>query len=365
MTKPSALASDDVITDIKSAIIAVVDGHELSQSQARATMDDIMEGRATGAQIAALATALRLRGETVQEIAGFAAAMRDHALRVTVPDTLGPLVDTCGTGGDHSGSFNISTTASFVIAAAGVRMAKHGNRAMTSECGSADLLEGLGVMVELAPEQVATCIAEVGIGFMYAPAFHPAMRFVGPTRREIGIRTIFNLLGPLTNPAGTRHQLIGVGQAGISTTLAEALAALGCQHAVLVHADEGLDELGISGRTEVTDYDARSGDIRVYHVTPADFGLHSGSLADLRGGGIEENVSITEAILSGETGPRRDVVLMNAGAAIYAADQAPTIAEGIALAQVALDSGAALVKVAELAELTQRLSAGVDEGALV
>jgi anthranilate phosphoribosyltransferase len=345
--------------DIRTAIIDVVDGATLTRERATGVMNGVMAGQASGGQIAALVTALRLRGETVDEIAGFATAMRDHAIHVTLPDTVGHVVDTCGTGGDGSGSFNISTTASFVIAAAGVSIAKHGNRAMTSKCGSADLLEGLGVAVELTPEQVATCIAEIGIGFMYAPAFHPAMRYVGPTRREIGIRTVFNLLGPLTNPAGARHQLIGVGQAGISHKLAEALAAMGCQHAVLVRAEEGLDEIGVAGATDVTDYDARTDEVRSYRVAPEDFGLSRGRPNDLTGGDLAENIRITRAILSGEPGPRRDVVLMNAGAAIYAADRTASIAEGIELARAAIDDGSALTRVDQLASLSQRLRAQV------
>ena len=356
----TSLASADPSTetiDIREAISLVVDGHTLTRKQATAVMDGIMAGQASGGQIAALVTALRLRGETVDEIAGFATAMRDHAVRVTLPDGISHVVDTCGTGGDKSGSFNISTTASFVIAAAGVSIAKHGNRAMTSQCGSADLLEGLGVAVELTPAQVATCIAEIGIGFMYAPAFHPAMRYVGPTRREIGIRTIFNILGPLTNPAGARHQLIGVGQEGISVKLAEALRTLGCQHAVLVRADEGLDEIGVAGATSVTDYDTRHGEIRTCTVTPEDFGLKRGVPGDLLGGGVADNVRIARDVLAGEAGPRRDVVLMNAGAAIYAADRTASIAEGIELARAAIDDGAALARVGMLADLSQRLRA--------
>lgn len=344
--------------DIRTAIIDVVEGQTLTREQATDVMNAIMGGHASGGQIAALVTALRLRGETVEEIAGFATAMREHAIRVELPATINHVVDTCGTGGDGSGSFNISTTASFVIAAAGVSIAKHGNRAMTSQCGSADLLEGLGVAVELTPEQVATCIDEIGIGFMYAPAFHPAMRYVGPTRREIGIRTVFNLLGPLTNPAGARHQLIGVGQVGIAHTLAEALAAMGCQHAVLVRAEEGMDEIGVAGASDVTDYDARTGEIRSYRVSPEDFGLERGRSGDLRGGDLAENVRITNEVLSGEPGPRRDVVLMNAGAAIYAADRTASIAEGIELARVAIDDGSALARVGQLADLSQRLRAG-------
>jgi anthranilate phosphoribosyltransferase len=309
----------------------------------------------TGAQIGALVTALRMRGETVGEIAGFATAMRRHALRVAVAAGAGPLVDTCGTGGDSSGTFNISTTAAFAIAGSGVRVAKHGNRAFTSKCGSADLLEGLGVRIELTPEQVATCIERVGIGFMYAPAFHPAMRFVGPARREIGIRTIFNVLGPLTNPAGARHQLIGVGHPDIAHKLAQVLGRLGSEHAVLVHADEGLDELGIAGPSAVTEYDARDGEIRTYTVTPEEFGLIRATADQLQGGGVAENVAITRAILAGANGPRRSITLLNAGAGIYAANAAPSYAAGIAMAAEAIDSGRAQAKLEQLADLSASL----------
>ncbi|HEU5433541.1 MAG TPA: anthranilate phosphoribosyltransferase [Thermomicrobiales bacterium] len=335
--------------DIRRTIQTVVDGRELSFDEAAAAMDAVMIGGVTGAQIGALITALRIRGETVEEIAGFASTMRRHALRVDVAPDGGPLVDTCGTGGDAAGTFNISTTAAFAIAGAGVRVAKHGNRAMTSKCGSADLLEGLGVAIELPPASVARCIEEVGIGFMYAPAFHPAMRYVGPARREIGIRTVFNILGPLTNPAGATRQLIGVGHPGIAGKLAEALATLGSEHAVLVHAEAGLDELGISGSSHVTEYDARRGDIRTYDVDPADLGLERGTMADLLGGGVDRNVEITRAILNGEDGPRRSVTLLNAGAGIFAANAAESFEEGIAIAADAIDSGKALAALERLA----------------
>lgn len=341
--------------DIKRVIQAVVDGRELTTAEATAAMDAIMTGQVTGAQIGALVTALRMRGETVEEIAGFATAMRRHALHVTLAAGDGPLVDTCGTGGDSSGTFNISTTAAFAIAGAGVRVAKHGNRAFTSKCGSADLLEGLGVRIELTPEQVATCVERVGIGFMYAPAFHPAMRFVGPARREIGIRTIFNVLGPLTNPAGARHQLIGVGHPDIAQKLAQVLGRLGSEHAVLVHADEGLDELGIAGPSAVTEFDARDGQIRTYTVTPEEFGLTRATADQLQGGGVADNVAITRAILAGANGPRRSITLLNAGAGIYAANAAPTYAAGIAMAAEAIDSGRALAKLEQLAALSAAL----------
>jgi anthranilate phosphoribosyltransferase len=341
--------------DVRATIRTVVEGGALSKEQAAAAMDAIMTGGVTPAQIGALVTALRMRGETVEEIAGFATAMRRHALRVRVADGAGPLVDTCGTGGDSAGTFNISTTAAFVIAAADVRVAKHGNRAVTSKCGSADLLEALGVRIELTPEQVARCVEEVGIGFMYAPAFHPAMRFVGPTRREIGIRTVFNILGPLTNPAGARRQLIGVGHPEIATKLAQVLKLLGSEHAVLVHAPEGLDELGVGGPSAVTEYDARSGEIRTFQVRPEEFGLEPAGVEELRGGDTDRNVAITRAILSGEPGPRRSVTLLNAGAGLYAANRADTFADGIALAAEAIDSGRAVAKVEELVAFTRML----------
>jgi anthranilate phosphoribosyltransferase len=343
--------------DIKETIRTVVEGGELTADEAAAAMDQIMTGAVTPAQIGALVTGLRMRGETVGEIAGFASAMRRHALAVDIDLDAGPVVDTCGTGGDASGTFNISTTASFAIAGAGVRVAKHGNRSVTSKCGSADLLEGLGVAIELPPEAVARCVNEVGIGFMFAPAYHPAMRFVGPTRREIGIRTVFNILGPLTNPAGARHQLIGVGHPGIADKLANALATLGSQHAVLVHAEEGLDELGLAGPSRVTEYDARTGSVRSYTIAPRDVGLQEARQGALAGGEVADNVRTTLGILSGERGPRRDATLLNAGAGIYAADAAESIEAGVAVAAEAIDSGAAMRCLQELIALTQSLAA--------
>lgn len=343
--------------DIKDAIRAVVDGDSLSTDQASSVMDQIMTGAVTPAQLGALITALRMKGETIEEIAGFAGAMRRHALQVEVDHDDGPLVDTCGTGGDASGTFNISTTASFAIAGAGVRVAKHGNRSITSRCGSADLLEGLGVEIELKPASVAACIDDVGIGFMFAPAFHPAMRFVGPTRREIGVRTIFNILGPLTNPAGARHQLIGVGHRGISETLAGALAQLGSQRVVLVHAEEGLDELGLSGPSYVTEYDAGRGSIATYTLSPEDVGLNIAPQGALAGGELAENMVITRQILSGARGPRRDATLLNAGAGIYAAGGAESIREGVEMAQVAIDSGKAMERLERLAQRSRELKA--------
>jgi anthranilate phosphoribosyltransferase len=342
--------------DFRPYIRTVVEGGELSADEAASAMDIIMTGGATGPQIGALVTALRMRGETIEEIAGFARAMRQHALQVELPADGPPLVDTCGTGGDAADTFNISTTAAFVIAGAGIRVAKHGNRAVTSKCGSADVLEGLGIAIELSPAAVAQCVEEVGIGFMFAPAFHPAMRFVGPARREMGIRTVFNILGPLTNPAGAQHQLVGVGHPDIAHKLAHALQRLGSRHAILVHAEEGLDELGIGGRSAVTEFDARSGDIRTFHVGPEDFGLDRATLAELKGGSVDDNVAITRRVLSGEPGPRRTITLLNAGAGIYAANAAESFEEGIAIAADAIDSGRALATVANLAELSRSLA---------
>ena len=338
------------------AIRSVVEGGELDAGQASAAMDQIMTGAVTPAQIGAFVTALRMRGETIDEIAGLAATMRHHALHVDVDLDAGPLVDTCGTGGDASGTFNISTTAAFAIAGAGVRVAKHGNRSVTSKCGSADLLEALGVIIELSPAAVARCIDEVGIGFMYAPAFHPAMRFVGPTRREIGIRTVFNILGPLTNPAGARHQLIGVGHPQIAGKLAGALARLGSAHALLVHAEEGLDELGLSGPSQVTEYDVRDGEVRTYTLSPSDVGLNAAPVGALAGGDVAVNAGITLRVLSGETGPPRDATLMNAGAGLYAADAAASIADGVRLAEAAIDSGRAMGCLEQLVATTQELA---------
>lgn len=346
---------NDVQIDIQRVIQTVVDGQELNTVEAASAMNAIMTGQVTDAQIGALVTGLRMKGETVDEIAGFAQTMRDHALSVDVDSDNLPLLDTCGTGGDHSNSFNISTTATFVIAASGVRIAKHGNRAASSLCGSADLLEALGVAVELTPDQVVDSVERVGIGFMYAPAFHPAMRFVGRARKQMGIRTIFNVLGPLTNPAGARHQLIGVGHPDIASKLAAVLEKLGSKHAVLVHSEEGLDEVGVKGTTQITEYDDRKGMVETYSVAPEDFGLERGAPGDLAGGDAAENVRITLAILNGEQGPRRTVTLMNAGAGIYAANAAASFDDGVRMAAKAIDSGNALTKLEELVRVTQEL----------
>ncbi len=328
---------------IRHAISKVVGGASLSFEEAGAAMDQIMSGEATPAQIGSLLTALRLRGETVDEIAGFASAMREHARHVELaPDIVA--IDTCGTGGDHSGTFNISTTAAFVIAGTGIKVAKHGNRSITSACGSADLLEALGVAIELEPDHVAAVIDEAGIGFMFAPAYHPGFRHAGPVRREIGIRTVFNILGPMVNPAKVKRQLIGVGDASISGVLASAQDRLESERVLIVHSSEGFDEFGLGGPSHVTEYDRARG-VRQYEVDAADYGLARAPASAVLGGNATRNAEITRSVLDGVPGAYRDVVVLNAGAGIYAAGRADSIAEGIVLAIESLESGAAAAAV--------------------
>lgn len=339
---------------LKMAIEKVVSGESLTRDEAAAAMDIVMTGEASGAQIGAFITALRIRGETDDEIAGFAETMRRHALQVPVSDD-GPLVDTCGTGGDGAGTFNISTTAAFVVAGAGVRVAKHGNRAMTSRCGSADVLEGLGIRIELTPEQVGRCIDEVGIGFMFAPVFHPAMRFAGPVRKEIGIRTVFNILGPLTNPAGASHQVVGVANVQSAEKVAQVLGLLGTQHALVVHSSDGLDEFSISSVNQVRDVRVNGMlEVESFTLDAVEVGLESAPLEAIRGGQIEDNVAIMRHVLEGGNGATRAVTLLNAGAALFAADAVDSVRAGIALAAESIDSGAALAKLNELVALTNQ-----------
>jgi anthranilate phosphoribosyltransferase len=338
--------------DIKLAIRKVVDGESLTFAESGSAMDQIMRGEATPAQIAALLTAMRMRGETVDEIAGFASTMRAHARHVELsPGTVA--IDTCGTGGDHSGTFNISTTAAFVIAGSGIKVAKHGNRSVTSACGSADLLEALGVAIELEPEHVAAVVDEAGIGFMFAPAFHPGFRHAGPVRREIGIRTVFNFLGPMTNPAKVKRQLIGVGDGSISGRLAAAQELLGSERVLFVHSSEGFDEFGLGGPSAVIEYDRSSG-VRSYEVDAVDLGLGRAPAAAVMGGDAARNMEIALSVLDGQPGPYRDVVLLNAGAGIYAAGRADSIAEGIVIAMESIDSGAARATVERLIVASNR-----------
>jgi anthranilate phosphoribosyltransferase len=323
---------------IRDSIIQAVRGRDLSQAEAAEVMEEIMTGVATPAQIAAFLTALHLKGETEAEIAGMAEVMREKATAVHHD---GPVLDTCGTGGDASGTFNISTVASFVAAGAGAVVAKHGNRAMSSACGSADVLEGLGVNIELDAEGVARCLREAGIGFMFAPKFHPAMRYAGPVRREIGIRTAFNILGPLTNPARARHQVLGVADAGLAEKLARALARLDTVHALVVHGHGGLDELSLSGPNLV--YEVRAGQTPTrIELSATELGLPAAPKEAVLGGDVGANVAIVRRVLGGDDqGPKRDIVLLNAAAALVAADQAGDLREGLARARDSLASGAA------------------------
>jgi len=331
--------------NIRDAIIAVASGKDLSQSEAAAVMEEIMSGTATPAQIAAFLTALHLKGETDSEIAGMATVMRTKATPVVFEGTV---VDTCGTGGDGSHTFNISTTAAFVVAGAGLTVAKHGNRAMSSACGSADVLEGLGVNIELDAAGVAHCLHTVGIGFMFAPKYHPAMRFAGPVRREIGIRTAFNLLGPLTNPAGARHQVLGVANEQLAAKLAAALARLETTRALVVCGDGNTDELTLSGSSVVFDVRANQPPVRMI-INPTDLGIDLAPREALRGGNVADNVAITRGILEGRIhGPQRDVVLLNAAAALVAGNAAPNLPAALSMARASLDAGHALERLHQL-----------------
>jgi anthranilate phosphoribosyltransferase len=334
----------------------LLEREDLSASQAEAAMGIIMSGAATPAQIGAYLVGLRMKGETVDEITGSARAMRAHATHVPLVSDGEPLLDTAGTGGDGAHTFNISTTAAFVIAGSGRRVAKHGNRAASSRCGSADVLEALGVDINLAPEQVAASIEQVGIGFLFAPKFHPAMKHAIGPRRELGQRTIFNLLGPLTNPAGATHQLIGVYDPALTQPLAEVLGALGGQAAFVVHGHGGLDELSTGGPNRVSHL--RQGRVTTFELDPAGLGLRPASLEDLRGGDSARNASMLRALLAGEDrSPRREVVLLNAAAAFFAAGAAESLARGVELAEASIDDGAARAKLEELREVTQRMAA--------
>jgi len=332
---------------IREAIARLVDGKSLKEKEAAAVMEEIMTGQATPAQFGAFVTALRLKGESVDEIAGMARVMRAKAVTVQVE---GPLLDTCGTGGDRKGTFNVSTAAAFVCAGAGVRVAKHGNRAMSSDCGSADVLEALGADIDLEPEQVKECIERAGIGFMFAPSYHPAMKFAVGPRREIGIRTVFNILGPLTNPAGATSQVLGVAESSLAKTMAQALARLGTHHALIVHGQDDLDEVSIAAPTVV--YAVRGKRVRLDTVTPPRMGIEWGKLEDLRGGTAEENAAALRRVLSGEKGPVRDFVLLNAAAGLLAADAASKWKEAAHLAARTIDSGAALEKLDSFVEAT-------------
>ena len=335
---------------IREAIEKLIRGADLTQEEAAQVMEEIMTGEATPAQFGAFVIGLRLKGETVDEMTGLATVMRDKSLKV---DFSGPSVDTCGTGGDDLGTFNISTTAAFVVAGAGIAVAKHGNRAMTSKSGSADVLEKQGIKIDLGPEGVKRCMEEVGIGFMFAPRFHPAMKFAVQPRREIGVRTVFNILGPLTNPAGAEAQVLGVPTDSVGEKMVQVLQRLGSERAIVVHAEDGLDEISLNSNTSIWDLKDRS--IKHYKIGPDDLGLASASLQSLAGGSVEENADTMTEVLRGSSGPRRDVVVANAAGGIVAGGKAADLREGVQAAQESIDSGRALEKLELLREVSQGL----------
>jgi len=339
-------------TMIKESLQRALDGEPLSEQAAYDVMDFIMSGEATDAQIAGWLVALRFKGETVEEITGFARAMRDKATRVA--SSRQPLVDTCGTGGDALHTFNISTAAAFVACGAGAAIAKHGNRAVSSKCGSADVLGALGVNLELTPEQVGKCLDEVGIGFLYAPLLHPAMKHAIGPRREMGVRTVFNILGPLTNPAGARCQALGVFSTDLVEPLANVLARLGTERAFVCSGVDGLDELSTLGETVVSE--VRAGAVTTTTVTPEDFGLKRAARCQLSGGTPDENAQLLREILGGAAGPRTDIVKLNAAAAIASAGLADSLADGLPLAAESLNSGRGLEKLTQLIELSNSLA---------
>jgi len=335
---------------IREAIGKLVEGANLTEPETLQVMEEIMTGQATPAQIGSFLTALRLKGETIDEITGCAQVMRQHATRIKTDAAT--VVDTCGTGGDRSHTFNISTISAFVVCGVGLVVAKHGNVSVSSKCGSADLLRALGVKIDLDPAKVEKCLSEIGIGFLFAPLLHGAMKYATPARKEIGIRTIFNILGPLTNPAGAGHQLLGVYDQALTEPLARVLGNLGSRHSLVVHGMDGLDEVSTTAETQVSEL--LKGEVKTYSIRPEDLGISRTKMDDLKGGDAETNAKIAMGILNGRPGPQGDIVCLNAGCAIYAGDKAKDISEGIELARKSLDSGKALEKLELLKEYTNR-----------
>src|SRR5215469_292290 len=344
---------------LTQALLAIAGGKNLSRSEAEAAMEEILSGRATHEQIVALLVSLKTKGEAVDELVGFATAMRQHAPSIFPVHPVRAqqaLVDTCGTGGDDSGTFNISTVVAFVVAGAGVRVAKHGNRSISSRCGSADVLEELGVQIDLPPESIARCIEQVRIGFLFAPAMHRATRHAAAARRELKMRTVFNLLGPLTNPARASAQVVGVYDASVTEAVAQALGEMGVGRAFVVHGADGLDEISLSGETRVSEL--RDGAVRTYRVTPEDFGLRRAPLEAIGGGDAKQNAEIVHKILGRsmlyrDHGPHREIVLANAAAALVAAGRTHDFREGVSLAAKSVDSGEARERLEELVGFSQ------------
>ena len=344
---------------IKEAISKIIKNHDLTESEMIEVMNEIMTGAASPGQIGAFITALRIKGETVDEITGAAKVMREKATKIEVKGK--KVVDTCGTGGDESMTFNISTAAAFVAAGAGLTVAKHGNKSVSSRSGSADVLKALGVNIEAEVQKVEECLSTIGIGFLFAPMLHGAMKYAAPVRREIGIRTIFNILGPLTNPAGARCQVIGVYDDSLTDILGKVLANLGAEHAFVVRGEDGLDEITLTTETKVTELWTELGTdfksvpkLKTYHIKPEDFGFKRCKPEDLRGGDPVQNAEIILSILKGKKGPQYDVVLLNAAAAIVAGGMANSLEEGISLARGSIDSGAALERLNKLVEMSNR-----------
>lgn len=328
---------------IKEAINMLVGGLDLSEEEMASTMDEIMEGNATGAQIGSFLTALRCKGESVAEITGAARVMRQKATRIKAPEGT---LDTCGTGGDMSGTFNISTMTAIVVSACGVPVAKHGNRSVSSKSGSADVLEALGVKIDLEPQMVEKCLDETGFGFLFAPLFHPAMKYAIGPRREMGIRTVFNILGPITNPAGAKRQVLGVFSGKLAEPLCKVLGNLGADDAMVVHGEDGLDEITITDGTRVSRLSG--GVVENSIISPEDFGMERAELKDIAGGNADENARIALDIFGGQKGPKRDVLLMNAAASLMVAGKVNALRDGAALAAEALDSGSAMSKLDEI-----------------
>lgn len=335
---------------IKEAINMLINNISLMEPEMAGCMKEIMEGKATDAQIGALLTALRIKGETVEEITGAAKVMREKATTIKAPEGV---LDTCGTGGDMSHTFNISTTTAIVVAASGIPVAKHGNRSVSSRSGSADVLEALGVRIDLPPEKVEKCLFETGFGFLFAPLFHPAMKYAIGPRREMGIRTIFNILGPITNPAGAKRQILGVFANKLTETLAMVLANLGAIEAMVVHGDDGLDEISVCSKTRVSRL--KDGNVDNFTIEPEDFGIWRSKIEDIRGGDKEDNASITLSILNGEKGPRRDIVLLNSAAGIIVSGKTEDFRTAIAMAEDSIDSGRALKKLDDVRRVSNAL----------
>ena len=345
---------------ILEALQRVVERKDLTQEEAVTVMDEIMSGKATDVQIAAFLAALRMKGETVEELTGFARVMREKVIPIRATHEVAAgvsgterelLVDTAGTGGDARGTFNVSTATAFVAAGAGLTVAKHGNRSVSSLCGSADVIEAMGIHLDITPQQVGRCVDEIGIGFLFAPLLHLAMKYVMVARREMRIRTVFNILGPLTNPAKAGAQILGVYDGNLTEPMANVLRDLGSTRVFVVHGDDGLDEISNTGRTKISE--VNKGEVHTYFVTPEDFGVPRATLADLQGGDAKENAQIVLNILRGDNGPKRDIVLINSSAALVAGGKAKDFQEGMSLAQESIDSGAALGKFEALRALAQ------------